>query len=261
MNLFKRNRKKFIKYSEGQLEALKKAGDKVTGSIEIFHRHFHFHHAKSFYNTYEEIFINNIYKFNPSSNTPYIVDCGANMGLSVLFFAKNYPGATIIAFEPEPPIFEILTKNIETYKLKNVTAIKKAVWNSETTLEFYTDNGMGGSVENVLTKQTPQLVETIRLKSILKDNIDFLKLDIEGAEYIVLNDCKEELKNVKNIFVEYHSYSKKEQHLEDILGILKAAGFRYHLRQSFSRERPFIDKNNICENMDMAINIFAYREN
>ena len=84
-------------------------------------------------------------------------------------------------------------------------------------------------------------------------------MDIEGAEYRVLKNCEAVLKNVENIFVEYHSYINEEQHLEDLLQLLKQNGFRYHLKQSFSRRSPFIDKTVACENMDMAINIFAYR--
>jgi FkbM family methyltransferase len=182
------------------------------------------------------------------------------MGLSSLFFANNYPGSTIVAFEPDEKIFQVLLKNVNTYDLQNVTTLQKAVWNAETTLKFYTDNGLAGSVENICRKQEPTLVETQRLKNYLQREVDFLKMDIEGAEYPVLIDCKDELKNVRNIFIEYHSYIKKEQQLGDILELLKKAGFRYHIKESYSRTQPFISRSLICENMDMAVNIFGYRD-
>ena len=68
------------------------------------------------------------------------------------YFSKLYPNATIVAFEPEKAIYEVLKKNITAFDLKNVTANKKAVWDSETTLKFVTDKGIGGSVTNVFSK-------------------------------------------------------------------------------------------------------------
>jgi FkbM family methyltransferase len=248
-----------VDFSFDQLEQLHHQPFGTPGHIDVAGKKFHFHDAQSFYDSYQEIIVGEIYRFNTANRQPYIIDCGANMGLSVLFFSTTYPGAKIIAFEPEPPIFQVLEENAGTFELRNVGLIPKAVWNSETTLEFYTDKGMGGSVENTYSKQAPQVVQTVRLKDYLDKEVDFLKLDIEGAEYTVLQDCREALGNVKNLFVEYHSYVNKEQHLDDILLMLKEAGYRYHLRQSFSRKRPFIDKHLACEHMDMAINVFAYR--
>lgn len=231
----------------------------VKGTIKVDGRNFTFHDARCFYDTWQEIVHNKMYEFASSSAKPYIIDCGANMGLSVFYFARQYPGAEIIAFEPEAAIYDILKKNIETYSLSNVKAYKKAVWESETTLKFYSDHGMGGSVTNVFKKQKPVEIETLRLANFINKKVDMLKLDIEGAEYTVLKDCAHLLNNVENIFVEYHSFINKEQQLDDLLLLLKAQGFRYHLKESFSRKRPFIERNCACENMDMAINVFAYR--
>ena len=233
----------------------------VKGFVEFENHLFEFHHASSFYVTYEEVFKDKIYEFISNRENPVIIDCGANMGLSVLFFSKYYPNATIIAFEPEEPIFNILKRNVYTYKLENVILHKKAVWDKETTLQFFTDKGMGGSVTNVYTNQAPTVVETIVLKDFLHQKIDFLKMDIEGAEYTVLKSCGSLLQNVENIFVEYHSFINEEQHLDDLLLLLKQNGFRYHLKQSFSRTAPFTDKLLACQNMDLAINIFGYRDN
>ena len=258
--LKKKNRKNVQKYfNAGEMEELQKLPYGVSGNIEVEGRKFEFHDARSFYVSYEEIVKDKIYAFNTTSKTPVIIDCGANMGLSVYYFSKAYPSAKIIAFEPEEAIFPVLQNNVKAYNLKNVTLHKKAVWDKVTTLKFFTDKGMGGSVTNVYKNQEPALVETVILADYLHEKIDFLKMDIEGAEYRVLKSCEALLKNVENIFVEYHSYINEEQHLEDLLQLLKQNGFRYHLKQSFSRKSPFIDKTVACENMDMAINIFAYR--
>ena len=246
-------------FDESQIADMKGLPFGVHGVINLEGKPFAFHDAGCFYDTYNEIIKERIYDFNCDSSKPLIIDCGANMGLSVYFFAKTFPGARIMAFEPEEEIYNILEKNVQTQGLHNVALYKKAVWDEKTTLSFYSDKGMGGSVVNVYKKQEPKKIETVVLADYLVSKVDFLKLDIEGAEYRVLKNCGPLLRNVQNLFVEYHSFVNEEQHLDDLLKLLKEAGFRYHLRQSFSRQHPFKDNLLACENMDMAINVFAYR--
>lgn len=247
-------------FSISQIEEMGSQPYHVKGEVDIEGKKFQFHDAVSFYITWNEIVRNKMYEFDAPSRHPLIIDCGANMGLSVYYFSRTYPDSKIIAFEPEPPIFDLLLRNIKTFELSNVSAYQKAVWDSETSLDFYTDYGMGGSVTNVYKKQKASLVQTVRLADYLDQKVDMLKVDIEGAEYQVLIDCAAKLKNVNNLFVEYHSFINKEQRLSEILMLLKEGGFRYHLKESFSRKKPLVDRNNACENMDMAINIFAYKE-
>lgn len=229
------------------------------GTIFIKGKPFIYHNGHAFFDTYNELFVRGIYEFNCTSTQPYIIDCGANMGLSVLYFATKYPNALIEAFEPEAPIFNILQQNTKALNLTNVKLHQKAVWHTQTTLKFFTDNGMGGSVTNNYSNQEPTLVNTVILANYLNQKVAMLKIDIEGAEYQLLLHNTEGLKNVENLFVEYHSYINQEQHLEGLLQIIKNAGFRYHITESFCQNKPFIDINLACENMDMAINIFAYR--
>ncbi|HVF81639.1 MAG TPA: FkbM family methyltransferase [Flavisolibacter sp.] len=263
MKLFARKKKESSSLKEivtNNIEKIKNLPIGTRGSFPLYGKRFNFHDANSFYFSYLEIIKDEIYKFRSTTEAPLIIDCGANMGVSVLFFSKEFPQARIIAFEPEEAIYEVLQKNMETYGLHNVEIHKKAVWDSESVLSFSTDHAMGGSVTNTFSNEVPVKVQTVRLADYLQEPVEFLKLDIEGAEYTVLKDCEPLLKNVQKVFVEYHSFFNKEQKLEEILAMLKRAGFRYHLKQSFSQQRPFVDKIISCENMDMAITVFAYRE-
>jgi FkbM family methyltransferase len=248
-----------VQLDTGDLDKMHKMPFGQSGTIHLGAHEFEFHHARCFYDTYKEVFKERMYEFKSTDSEPYIIDCGANMGLSVLYFAQTYPGAQIVAFEPEPPIYELLLRNIQRYELKNITVFKKALWNERTTLEFFTDTGMGGSVENKFSGQVPVKVETELLSSFITKPVDFLKIDIEGAELTVLKECSSKLHLVRRIFVEYHSYVNKPQQLPELLQLLTDAGFRYHIKESFVHERPFIDTLLACENMDMAITIFAYR--
>ena len=246
-------------FSRKAFEKLNQPQFPVPGSILINGIPFAYHDARCFYDTYKEIFVRNMYQFTTAKPKPYIIDCGANMGVSVLYFALKYPTATIEAFEPEEGIFKILEKNTRQFNLHNVHLHQTAVWVNNTPLQFYTDTGMGGSVTNVYSNQQPTLIQTEILANYLQQPVDMLKLDIEGAEVEVIQHCAHLLHHVQHLFVEYHSFIHQEQHLNTLLNILKNAGYRYHLSQSFSRVRPFVDATLACENMDMAINIFAYR--
>jgi FkbM family methyltransferase len=209
----------------------------------------------------KELFDLEIYKFNSKNEEPYIIDCGANIGLSIIYFKQLFPNAEIIAFEPDDKVFKALKYNIEAFNFSNVKLIKKACWNEETILKFYSEGADGGRV--AMSFDTKQIieVETIRLRKFLDRKVDFLKIDIEGAEVQVLTDCEEFLGNVENLFVEYHSYIGIEQTLDKLLKILKKSGFRYSIQQhGIVSQNPFINIQN-QDKMDILLNISAYRVN
>ena len=56
----------------------------------------------SFYAGYREIFIQELYRFETSNPAPVIIDCGANCGLSVVYFKQLFPAAKIVAVEADP---------------------------------------------------------------------------------------------------------------------------------------------------------------
>ena len=61
-----------------------------------------------------EIFRKGAYLFHTDKKQPLILDCGSNIGMSILFFKMLYPGARIIGFEPDPDTFEILRADPES---------------------------------------------------------------------------------------------------------------------------------------------------
>lgn len=229
------------------------------GYTNILKKPFKFHHGPSFAVTYKEIFQDKIYQFNPSGKSRTIIDCGANMGLSVIYFSLTYPDHQIIAFEPDAEFFSVLEENVKSFGLKNVILHNKAVWDKEDTLTFYKDEGMGGRVENSYSGQQPTHIQTVRLKDFLSADVDFLKIDIEGAEDTVLNDCADRLSLANSIFFEYHNDINKPQSLHQLLSLVKEQGFHYYVKDSYTRRSPFQDKDLVCEAFDMAINVFCYK--
>ena len=84
-------------------------------------------------------------------------------------------------------------------------------------------------------------------------------MDIEGAEYEVLMHIKPYLKNIRNIVFEYHSSTFSDQKLAELLNLLKEAGFRYHIKEAFTRRSPLYDKD-VMLNMDLQLNVYGVRE-
>lgn len=215
--------------------------------------------SASFLFMYREIFEQEIYKFKSRILEPFIIDCGANIGLSSIYFKQLYPNSNIIAFEPDIEVFKVLQENTRKLKLSKISIVNKAVWNSETMLEFMSEGADGGRVVQLEDKRRRYQVQTVRLRDYLNQTVDFLKLDIEGAETEVLQDCQDLLINVEHLFVEYHSFINQAQTLHIIVNILSEAGFRIHIHPPITSPQPFYHRN-VYLGMDMQLNIFAFRK-
>jgi FkbM family methyltransferase len=210
--------------------------------------------AESFMSMREEIWNKESYFFETDSSSPYIIDCGSNIGLSVLYFKHIFPNSEITAFEPDPELLNYLSQNLKSNSFSDVDIIPKAVWTSNSRLPFLSDGADGGKVSN---QTTDLLVDTVSLNQFLIKRVDMLKLDIEGYELEVLLSCAENLHNVCNIFIEYHSFQNKKQQLSEILKLLETSGFRYFLDSAKPRNRPFTFSS--TEPMDMQVNIHAWK--
>ena len=243
-----------IEHHLKRLKSVPRYRPTVTG---IFGQPFEVADSASFISTFQQLFKEQIYRFNSSAADPYILDCGANIGLSVVYFKRLYPKSRIIAFEPDTAIFEILSRNVNNFRFDDVQLVNRAVWSAVTELDFTRDGADGGRL-SVGSDKAHQVVSTVRLRDFLDRRVDFLKLDVEGAETEVLRDCAEQLVNVGALFVEYHSFDNQPQTLRIITDVLTRAGFRLHIQAPMSAPQPFI-KCNPEMGMDMQLNIFAFR--
>src|SRR5438046_7498954 len=82
----------------------------------------------SFVFSYGEIFKREIYRFTADHKAPFIIDCGANIGLSVIYFKRLYPESRIIAFEADSGVFQVLSQNMRSFALNDITLHNVAVW-------------------------------------------------------------------------------------------------------------------------------------
>ena len=232
----------------------------LKGQANLLDKPFHFVDAASFLHGFEEIFETEIYKFQSSSKIPLIIDCGSNIGLSVVYFKTLCPDAKLLAYEPDKNIAETLQKNIDSFGLKNIEFNRAAIWVHDNGVEFQEEGGFSGRIPKEGDVQNIVKVPSVRLKNVLDQypKIDFLKMDIEGAEFEVLKDCKDQLIKIENLFIEYHSHISEGQNLHLILAMLAELGFRYHIQEAFVRKQPFFEKTTMT-NMDLQLNIFAQK--
>lgn len=189
----------------------------------------------SLYIEYKDIFVHEIYQFHPKIDSPYIIDGGGFIGMSVLYFKSMYPEARIVCFEPDPEIFKILHHNLTTNNLDNVTIINAGLAKDGGVLSFKSDKTDGGKI--VENNQGNITIQTVKLSKYLSDSVDFLKLNIEGQELPVLQEVEDsgKLRNIKEMVIEYHGWLDESQKLGELLTILDRNGFRY-LIHDFDRE-------------------------
>lgn len=214
--------------------------------------------AASYLSTVSEVIEREIYRFACSEPAPRIIDGGANIGLSVIYFKRIFPNARVTAFEPDPAIYRILSANLASFGFDDVELIDKALWKSECELSFWSEGADAGRLGEAVFPDRRRTVSTVRLRDYLTDHVDLLKLDVEGAETEILRDCADRLGNVERVFVEYHSFSDRSQTLHTLTGILADAGFRLHLTPVMTSPQPFWDLRTQL-GMDNQLNIYGVR--
>lgn len=167
--------------------------------------------------TYEQVFINLEYDFLVKAQPESIVDAGANMGLVSIYFANRYPGAKIIAIEPEQSNYKLLKENVAPYP--NVIPVHAALWHKNEEINLV-DPGLGKWGFMTEMKNSPEKhlgnachsVAALTVDKIMKNydlaKIDILKIDIEGAEKEVFIDTSRWIEKVDSIIIELHERMK-----------------------------------------------------
>lgn len=229
----------------------------TQGSGTLFDRPVVFADNHGYLHSIAEIFGDEVYRFECRTAAPHIIDAGANIGLSVIYFKQLFPDATIVAYEPDPQMFGLLAQNTSSYP--GITLHQAAAWTEYTELTFYTEGSLAGSSEvDFLNKGQSTTVAAVRLKDELqKRPVDFLKIDIEGAENSVLFDIEDELDNVGLLFFEYHSPHSKQQLLGEMLRMVASKGFRYSINGAHAPRLPFIEK--MANGFDLQLNVSCIR--
>ena len=184
--------------------------------------------ATSFLWTLPDIFDRGMLRFRASSSTPLIIDGGANIGLATLFFKRLYPQSRMIVFEPDAAIFSVLCRNLLTWGYPDVVCHCAGLSAADGVAAFKSEGADSGRIVDQTKTDGTTRIRTVRLSSFLTEPVDMLKLDIEGAEVDVLEECVNRLHLVRQLYISYHSFKQQPQRLDAVIGCLGRAGFRVY---------------------------------
>ncbi|MDY7101847.1 MAG: FkbM family methyltransferase [Actinomycetota bacterium] len=163
-------------------------------------------------------------------SAPVIIDCGANVGYSSAYFLSRYPGARVIAVEPDDANVDLLRRNLRPYG-DRAEVIMGAVWSHRTRLVCERDPGPRADWAITVReadadeRDGPQAFDAVDVAELVErtgaERIDLLKMDIEGAEAVVFGagDVHRWLDRVDAVAVELHD----DTHFGDARGAFLAA--------------------------------------
>jgi FkbM family methyltransferase len=164
------------------------------------------------FKVFRDIFAKNELDLDIKITPKLIIDAGAYVGYSSMYYATKYPESAVCAIEPNPILFNILLQN--TKNISNIFPINAGIWYKKTKLQLIDNEKIGEwAYETIETKKGQ--INSITINEILKlsncNQIDILKLDIEGSEKELFSKNYKEWLNKTNIIViEFHDRMRKD---------------------------------------------------
>lgn len=212
--------------------------DEVSLRLRICGRLYPFQMRKSDIFTLAEIFHENQYALESTlPDRPTIIDAGANIGVTALWFLARHPGAVLHCFEPESTNFRLLQQNLKQFP--EVTANQAAVGDRSGKVCLHL--APHGAEHSLVDTDAPGLIEEVdclRLEDYVArheiDSIDLLKLDVEGSEYDALVGLGDAIERVRVIVGEMH---EKRLSPEIFYALLGRYGFRVLQKRYFGSGR------------------------
>jgi FkbM family methyltransferase len=160
-------------------------------------------------NLFEEIFIYEVYRFHSNAPAPLVIDCGSNIGMSILYFKKSFPKCRVMAFEPSHKNFSALESNVKSNTLTDVTLFNFALSDQDAEGFLYKEPAPDALTMSLIPsarKTQTEKVITRKLSGLIQGKIDFLKIDVEGAEQKIISDLIQagKMNSIEKMVVEFH---------------------------------------------------------
>ena len=146
----------------------------------------------------------NYQHFYSIQNGDTVIDAGAHMGhLSLLFSQQAGAEGAVFAFEPDKENRKALLENLalNTHLPANINLLETLLWKEATTVEFFEGNSEASSTKyapaNAVAMQKPATSIDVFVQAQQLRRLDFIKMDIEGAEIEAMQGCVETLKHFR----------------------------------------------------------------
>jgi FkbM family methyltransferase len=167
----------------------------------------------------------------PIAESDVVVDIGAHIGVFAVRAARQAHRGRVYAYEAYSKNYALLAENRQLNDLDNLHIDNRAVSGHRGEMNFYVpgDNGALGSFLQE-TDSPMEVVQAMTLADIIAEHsleqIDYLKVDVEGAEYEILSNCSQEtLAKVRCVVMEYHEFVGDTRTHLDLVNLLRSHGF------------------------------------
>jgi FkbM family methyltransferase len=187
-----------------------------------------------------EIFVNEAYRIPrliDSASIKRIVDVGANVGHSILYWTAHFPEAQIEAFEPHPVHLDLLRRTIALNHLTDSVAVYGAAAGTSSGRAKLADLGTASAVigedgAGAALRQNVVPIEVVDFFEVIGEaRVDLLKIDCEGAEFDLLMDERFERLDVRNLVMEWHETPAHPTAERDLSSRLLELGWELQIRQ------------------------------
>ncbi len=193
-----------------------------------------------------EVFVSQDYKPDLKS-AKIILDIGAHIGISTLYFNILFPQVKIFSYEPSSVNFKYLNRNIKINKLENIKPFRIAVSNVHDRklklLKSINSMTLSTVKANAKTDCMYEYVNATNIKNIIRSNhikkVDIVKIDCEGEEYnILLNLDRTTFNKIESFIIEYHNHP--QYNYSHIIEVLKKNRYFTYLNKS-----PFFNNTGV----------------
>lgn len=169
-----------------------------------------------------------------------VIDIGGYFGGFALFAAKRVgSNGKVICFEPDTRNYRILAERIRQRNIKNVLLIKKAVSDKHGQANLFSNFFYSSICDEYEKTKIATLLESVEISTLDSElerigvnRVDFLKMNIEGAEIEAINGAINSLKNISYLVISSHKRDGKDT-VDFIEAVLKKAGFTTKIKSGF----------------------------
>lgn len=194
-----------------------------------------------------EIFVDRHYAFRSAVPAPVIIDAGGNIGMSAIWFKQNYPQSILTVYEADPKLTPLLKRNLAAARITDVNVQNAAVWVKDGAVAFDNKGKDMGMVNSNGAIQVP----SIDLAKRLPERVELLKLDIEGAEYPVIEHlCSNgAINRIRNLVAEFHIRRSDTDNFTTALRQLRESGMQVALTAALG---PWLGETDVSADFEIV---------